>query len=123
MLRLSYIPILLCLFTTSALAAVAPTLPTSAKKLTGAEVTAVYDKKTLTVNNQTIKPHMTGTFTVDFAKSAVSVDFVQGTHKGAARGVARINGDEFCRQFGKDKEDCVSLYADGDTIYEINDKG
>jgi hypothetical protein len=49
-----------------ALAAVtAPTLPATAKKLTGAEITALYDGALITWDNFTQKEEMTGTATLD----------------------------------------------------------
>jgi hypothetical protein len=113
--------------TTCAWAVDAPPLPTTAKKLTGAEIEQLYagahsvgvsfqDKKallTFDVNIGATKKTIIGTWALKGGKSG-KVDMVYD-----------IRGDSWCNKArkGGGKEICTSVYTDGSDVYEVDDKG
>lgn len=105
------------------LAAKAPRLPPTARKLDANEVVALYDRKSLSFRNFTGKRIVTGTFTVNFARKSASGSFNDGKSSGYWTGKVRMSGSRFCRKIGKSREGCVALYVDGASIYEVNASG
>lgn len=114
--------VILSLTTGIALAAGAPKVPKSAKKLTGSEIVALYDNTWFRFNNF-MKPTTTGTFLVSFTTKTASGTYVTGKDRGTWIGTVRIKGNQFCRRINKHKEGCVFLYVDGPSIYEVNGRG
>jgi hypothetical protein len=106
-----------------ALALEAPELPSSAKKLSGSEIVALYDGATIAFNNFTSKLPLTGTDTYNFAKKSHSGSYSIGGKRGTFTGQIRVKGDMFCHREGKGKETCSSVYTNGVYIYEVNQKG
>jgi len=100
-----------------------PTLPPTAKKLTGPEIVKLYDGATITWNNFTQKTEMAGTTTFDFKKGTQTGTWEGGGKKGTFTGKIRVKGDLWCYKIGNNKETCDSVYMDGQDIYEVNAKG
>jgi hypothetical protein len=97
-----------------------PKLPATAKKLTGSEITALYDGITVNWHNYALSG--TGTATYDLKKGAQTGTWNIGGKSGAINGKIRIKGDTFCYT-ASGKEECDSVYTDGADIYEVNSKG
>jgi hypothetical protein len=108
---------------TPAVAIDAPKLPASAKKLTGKEITALYDGTTIKFNNFTMNKPLTGTDTYNFGNKKHSGSYTIGTDSGHFSGDIRVKGDLFCHKEGNGKEKCSSVYLDGSDIYEVSPKG
>ena len=123
MVRFILVAVVLLFTTEMALAVNAPKLPVNARKLTGAEIVALYGVGSFRFHNFTGKQSVTGTFRVNFTKKTASGTFVDGKGKGTWSGTVRISGDRFCRKISKRREGCVSVYVDGTTIYEVNGSG
>ena len=101
----------------------APKVPASAKRLTGAEIVALYDGNTYAF--QTFgKNGVTGVNSYDFKKGVNPGTYVtsNGT-KGTFTATIRIKGDQFCYKVGSDKETCIAVYLDGATVYSTDAKG
>ena len=101
-----------------------PLLPTTAKKLSGADITALYDGAT--VNWHRFKVGGTGTTTYDFKTKTISGTWAMGGKKGTFTGKIRVKEDKFCYTINpanKNKEICGSVYTDGTNIYEVTAKG
>jgi len=96
-----------------------PKLPLTAKKLTGAEITALYDGVTVNWHNYALSG--TGTATYDLKKGVQTGTWNMGGKSGAINGTIRVKGDTFCYTVNK-KEECDSVYTDGADIYEVNSK-
>jgi hypothetical protein len=105
------------------LAVEAPSLPSSAKKLTGKEIAALYDGATVAFNNFTMAQPLTGTVTYDLKSHKHHGTYKLGEQGGQFTGALRIKGDQFCHAEGNSKERCVSVYTDNSDIYEVNSKG
>jgi len=99
----------------------APTLPATAKKLTGAEIMALYDGSTVKWTN--FAQGMTGTATSDFKKKTETGTWAAGDKKGNYTSAISVKGDTFCYKTGKSKEVCNSVYTEGADIYQVNAKG
>jgi hypothetical protein len=97
-----------------------PKLPATAKKLTGAEITALYDGLTVNWHNYALSG--TGTATYDLKKGSQTGTWNIGGKSGAINGKIRVKGDTFCYTVNS-KEECDSIYTDGADIYEVNSKG
>lgn len=106
-----------------AYAAKAPSLPPGAKKLSGKEIVALYDGSAVDFDNYTMVMSLAGTGRYDFKHKSIAGNFVMGDKKGKFTGSIRIKGDRFCYKVNAPKETCVSIYVDGDDIYEVNAKG
>jgi hypothetical protein len=104
-------------------AVTAPPLPSTAKKLTGAEIIALYDGASITWDNFSQKQEMTGTADLDLKKKTQTGTWQSGKDSGNFSGTAMVKGDKFCHRVKPSKEVCDSVYTDGNDIYEVNDKG
>ena len=111
------------LLANAALAENPPSLPASAKKLTGKEITALYDGATINFNNFTMKQPLTGTDTYDLKAHSHQGTYTLGGKSGTFSGGARVKGDQFCHREGNGIEHCAFVYTDGADIYEVNAKG
>lgn len=102
-----------------------PTVPATAKKLTGAEIEAVYDTHMGNFDNLTnpgVK--LTGRSWMDFkTKTIMGFYNWDGKDQGMFAGTIRIKGDDFCYKPGKEKETCVSVHRDGGNFWEADKKG
>ena len=122
-MRIIYAALAAILIVIPAVAETPPKLPPTAKKLTGAEITALYDGATIAWNNFTQKITMIGTATFDLKKKTQSRTWQGGGKSGTFTGTARVKGSKFCHKVGNTKEVCHSVYIDGTDIYEVSDKG
>jgi hypothetical protein len=114
----------LVLSTICAMALEAPALPTTAKKLTGKDIVALYDGSTVKFNNFTKDKPLTGSVTYDLKTKSAAGNYVYGGSASANFSQRiRINGSKFCYQVGKDKETCVTVHTDGANIYETDATG
>jgi hypothetical protein len=111
------------LLTVPALAVNAPRLPSTAKKLTGAEIIKLYDGHTISFNNFSLNKPLSGQFTFNYKAKTISGTYVFGTEKGTFKGSIRISGDSYCYKVRKGKESCGAIYKDGPDIYEVNSMG
>ena len=107
----------------STFATEAPKVPASAKKLTGAEITLLYDNATIAFDNFTQKSSVTGTATFDLKKKTSKGTWESGGQSGNFTGAVQVKGDKWCYVNGNKKQVCDSVYMDGDDIYEVNAKG
>jgi hypothetical protein len=106
-------------------AAEVPKLPTTAKKLSGAEIAVLYRDATVVGMNFDNKELLT--FSAKFnsaARSFVSHVVANGRYLGAFELTFRLESDLWCyKPTGQGQEKCVSVFRDGDVIYEINANG
>jgi hypothetical protein len=113
--------------TTSAWAVDAPPLPSTAKKLQGPEIEALYvgghavgtsfqDKKSLVTFDVKMDPKK---------KTILGNWALKGGKSGKVDMNYSIRGDNWCNKArkGGGKEVCVSVYTDGSDVYEVDDKG
>jgi hypothetical protein len=100
-----------------------PSLPSSAKKLSGKEIAALYAGSTVNFNNFTMKEPPTGTDTYNLKEHLHHGTYSLGGKTGTFTGSARVKGDEFCHREGNSPEHCSFVYTDGADIYETNAKG
>jgi hypothetical protein len=107
----------------AAFAQSAPSLPASAKKLSGKEITALYDGLTINFNNFTMKQPLIGTDTYNLKGHSHQGTYSMGGKSGTFSGRARVKGDQFCHKEGSGAEHCAFVYTDGADIYETNAKG
>ncbi len=98
-------------------------MPPTAKKLSGKEISALYDGLTIHFNNFTINQPLTGTDTYDLKRRTHQGTYSIGGKSGTFSGSARVKGNQFCHREGDSKEHCAFVYVDGQTIYEANAKG
>jgi hypothetical protein len=113
----------LVLIPCAALAAEAPKVPVSAKKLTSAEILKLYDNQTFAYEAYMKDGVGTGTATYDFTAKKNKVNWTMGNKSGTAQGSIRIKSNQFCYTIGGAKESCNFLYVDGSDVYEVNSKG
>ena len=104
-----------------AVAEAPPKLPATAKKLTGPEITALYDGSS--VNWHNYAANGTGTAKYDLKQNKQDVTYNFGGKTGTFTGKIRVKGDTFCFVPPKAKEVCESVYTDGNDIYEVSSKG
>lgn len=122
MMRLVCAAVIATVMTVPAIAATAPKLPADAKKLTGPEITALYDGATFKWTNYSVGA--TGTVTLDLKKGSEVGTWAKGTAKGKISDTSiHVKDDTFCYKSGKAKEVCSSVYTSGTDIYEVDAKG
>lgn len=115
--------VILILISSEALADNAPSLPPSAKKLSGREITELYDGLTINFNNFTMGQALTGTDTYNIKGHSHHGTYSIGGKSGAFSGSAQVRGDKFCHREGNSPEHCAFVYTDGADIYEVDSKG
>jgi hypothetical protein len=94
-------------------------LPDSAKKLTAAEIATTYVGY---VRWNNLAANGNGVAFYDLKGKKQHVIFDMGKAQGAFTGPIRIKDDNFCYTVQK-KETCVSVFVDGDFIYEVDKNG
>jgi hypothetical protein len=101
------------------LASDAPSLPSTAIKLSGKEIVAIYDGSTFKFKDFKSDVPSTGTITFDLKNNITS-----GTLNGYGHTLhsIKLNGDKLCSQ-GGGFETCSSVYFDGADIYEVSAEG
>jgi hypothetical protein len=124
MLRANIVVLSLALLTSPALAQEAPKLPATAKKITGKEILALYEGKTLTNVGYTPWGVSTGKLTFNIKENSMVSEFKMGEKTGTATVKVRVKGDTFCWIAPNDKKErCHLVHVDTDgTIYETDDK-
>jgi hypothetical protein len=124
MVRLIVAVVGIGLVSSPAAAIKSPKLPSTAKKLTAAEIIRLYDGRTMSFSNFSLNKPLTGEVTVSFKTKTISGTYVFGDEKGEFKGKIRMKGDNYCYSVGKkSKEICGKIYSDGATIYEVNSMG
>lgn len=98
-----------------------PTLPTTAKKLTGPDITTLLDGSKVTWTNFALD--MTGTGAFDFKKKTETGTWSAGKKSGKFTSAISVKGDTFCYKTGNSKEVCNSVYTEGADIYNVNAQG
>jgi hypothetical protein len=100
-----------------------PTLPSSAKKLNGAEITALLDGATTKWESYAHDSLVTGTAKFDLKNHSQSGTWesVAKKKKGNVAGFVEVRDDKWCFKPDKINEFCNFIYTDGDSIYEVND--
>ena len=114
---------LLMVLCTPALAAKAPDLPPSAKKLSAAQIASLYDGHTFAFTTYTAFGVATGTVTYDFASKTNRGSYKLGFHTGDIDGRIRMDGDRFCYKVRMDSEHCDFVYLSGKDIYDVDPSG
>lgn len=104
--------------TGTVIAAEAPPLPPSAKKLTAAEIMSTMGGKTLKYTSYSKADVKTGTTTFDFKKMKF-----WGTYEGKKYNAMDLgmSGDGYCYETPCSSP--MSIYQDGKKIYEVKDGG
>ncbi len=110
-------------FVSTVLAAEAPKLPASAKRLNGAAIVALYDGKTFAYTSFTFFGVVTGEVTYDFKTETNHGTYQLGSRHGTFNGSIHVSGDKFCYKTGRTGERCNYVYIDGDDVYEVGQSG
>jgi hypothetical protein len=105
------------------MAAEAPPLPASAKKLTAAQITKLYDGQTFSFTSYTRFGVATGTVTYDFRSNSSHGTYQLGWHHGTIDGQIHMDGDKFCYKVGMDREHCDFMYRAGKSVYDVEPDG
>jgi hypothetical protein len=116
---------LVFLLSSPASAIKSPRLPSTAKKLTAAEIVRLYDGHTMSFSNFTLNKPLSGEVSVSFKTKTITGTYVFGDDKGTFKGTIRMKGDYYCYNVGKKSrgEVCGRIYSDGRDIYEVNSMG
>jgi hypothetical protein len=96
-------------FASVAAAGSPPSLPSSAKKLTGKEITALYDGSTVNFNNFTMAQSLMGTATYDLKGHLHHGTYSMGGKSGTFSGITQVKGNQFCHREGNSSEHCSSF--------------
>jgi hypothetical protein len=109
---------------TPALALDAMTVPTTAQKLDGSGIMKLYHGMHGSFNNLQNKVTLTGDSFYDMKKKTMMGTYVwDKKDRGIFKGKAWVKGDQFCNKPDNGKQTCTSVYLDGKTYYEVDDKG
>ncbi len=105
-----------------AAAVTAPKLPASAKKLTGAEISALFDGATLTFESYTHPNLVSGTATFDLKNHTQTGTWEAAAvnKKGDVSGFVEVKGEQWCFKPDPKKEFCNFVYMDGADVYEVS---
>ena len=101
-----------------AIAAEAPSLPKSAKKLTGPEIVALYDGATVKWHDYSVDG--TGTSTYDLKGHEQHGTYTIGGQTKPFTGQIRVKRDQFCFVLVDGTETCRYVYVNGKDIYEVD---
>jgi hypothetical protein len=103
-------------------AVTAPKLPASAKKLTGAQISALFDGATITFASYAHPNLVTGTATFDLKNHTQtgSWEAPAVNKKGDVKGFIEVKGDQWCFKPDAKSEFCNSVYQDEGDIYEVS---
>jgi hypothetical protein len=103
-------------------AVTAPKLPASAKKLTGAEISALFNGATMTFESYAHPNLVTGTATFDLNNHTQTGTWEAQAvkKKGDVKGFVEVKGDQWCFKPDPTKEFCNFVYKDGADIYEVS---
>jgi hypothetical protein len=100
-----------------------PPLPPQAKKLTAEEIQKHYQGLRATYENYTRDVTLTGEIIYDLTGGVMFGSYVSDQKdKGLFTGKIWSKDDRFCNKAEKAKEECVTVYLDGTTYYEVDDK-
>jgi len=97
----------------------APSVPATAKKLSRAEIVALYDGSTFKYTDFRAENPNTGTVTFDLKNLISSGDDKTYGHFLTA---LRLDGDQICGKSGG-YEGCAAVYVDNKDIYEVGADG
>jgi len=101
-----------------------PEVPKTAKKLDAAGITALYENRRATYNNLTHDVSLTGEIFYDLSAKVMFGTYVWNKKdKGLFTGKIWTKGDKFCNKPDKGKQECLDVYLDGQTYYEVGDDG
>lgn len=115
--------LVLAIFSTS-VRAETPSLPADAKQLTGAEIGAWLDGKSLSVEIFDAEVPITATTNYDLAAGKVSGTFEANGEKGTFSNEWIIKGDTSCgERTANGALICQKIFVKGDTMYEVTKKG
>ena len=125
-MKISVLTVTIALASTPALALEAPTLPKSAKKLSGAEIEVLYKDASVSGNNFDGKSLLSFKSRVNSAKKSIVGNW--STADGGAGTIDfsfRIRSDQWCYSPSSKnaKETCVAVYSDGADVYEVKSGG
>jgi hypothetical protein len=114
--------VVLGLGVSAALAVTAPKLPASAKKLTGAEISALFGGATMTFQSYAHPNLVNGTATFDLNNHTQTGNWEAAAvkKKGDVKGFVEVKGDQWCFKPDPKEEFCNFVYKDGDDIYEVS---
>lgn len=112
------------LFLATAAQSETPAVPAEAKQLSGAEIGAWLDGKSLSVEIFDAGIPITATTNWDFAGQRVSGDFEANGEKGTFDNEWILEGDTSCTEKTADGAwICQSIFVLDNTMYEVNQKG
>ena len=106
--------ILLCCAARSALAIDAPSVPSTAKKMTSVEIKELYDGKTGHYENFMFKEANAGTFSYDFKAKTVGGTYKMGADAGNWKGTFSPGKDQICIKVDGQPKNCFFMFRDGD---------
>jgi hypothetical protein len=114
--------VILGLSVSIASAVTAPKLPASAKKLTGAEISALFDGATMRFQSYAHPNFVSGTVSFDLKHHAQTGNWEAPAvnKKGEVKGFVEVKEDKWCFNTDQKKEFCNFVYKDGDDIYEVS---
>ncbi len=98
-------------------------VPSSARKLTGAEIVKLYNHKPFNFKNPATDPAVVGAFILNFDNGTSRGVWQQGVEGGQFRGFIRIQGDQYCWKVASANYKCVFVYYDGESAYEVDNDG
>ena len=116
--------LLACILLASAAHSETPTVPAEAKQLSGAEIGAWLDGKSLSVEIFDAGVPVTATTNWDLTGQRISGDFVANGEKGTFDNEWIIKGDTSCAEKSAESDwICQKIFVLGDVMYEVTKKG
>lgn len=101
-----------------------PPLPPTAKKLDAKGIANLYGSRRATYNNYTRDVPLTGEIFYDLAGKIMYGTYIWNKKdKGLFTGKIWAKGDKFCNKPDKGPQECVDVFLDGQTYYEVGDDG
>ena len=101
-----------------------PKVPASAKKLDASGITDLYQGRRASFNNLTHGVSLTGEVFYDLKGKVMFGNYISDKKdKGLFTGKIWVKGEKFCNKPDKGKQECVDVFLDGSTYYEVGEDG
>ena len=101
-----------------------PEVPASAKKLDAAGIAELYQGRRATFNNLTNDVSLTGEIFYGLTAKVMFGTYIWNKKdKGLFTGKIWTKGDKFCNKPDKGKQECLDVFLDGTTYYEVGEDG
>ena len=123
LLLLAFAPLLAAVTSTS-FALERPEVPASAKKLNAAGIKELYQGRRATFNNLTHDVSLTGEIFYDLKGKVMFGNYISDKKdKGLFTGKIWLKGTKFCNKPDKGEQECLDVFLDGKTYYEVGENG